>query len=62
MSLILTRRANEAIHIGKDVIVKLLDIKGGQARIAIDAPIEVNIVRDELLERQADDDYAVRVK
>ncbi len=49
--LILTRRTGEALHIGNDVVVRVLGVKGGQVRIGIEAPKDVNVVRDELKEK-----------
>jgi len=39
----------QSIHIGDDIIVTLVSIEGGKARIAIEAPHDVAIVREELL-------------
>ena len=47
--LILTRRSGETIIIGDDVKVTVLSIDRNQIRIGIDAPEEVDIVREELL-------------
>lgn len=43
--LILTRRPGESINVGNDIIVHLLDVRGSQARIGIEAPKDVNITR-----------------
>ncbi len=48
--LILTRRIGETLHIGDDVEVTVLDIKGTQARIGIKAPKEVPVHRSEVYE------------
>ena len=47
--LILTRRSNETIKIGDDIKVTVLEIKGNQVRLGIEAPGEVVILREELL-------------
>lgn len=49
--LILTRRTGEALMIGDDVTVKVLGVKGNQVRIGIDAPDDVVVVREELLDQ-----------
>lgn len=49
--LILTRRMGETLVIGEVVKVTVLGIKGSQVRIGIDAPMEVNILREELVEK-----------
>jgi len=48
--LILTRKSGETITIGENIEVKVLSIKGGQVRIGIDAPREVNVNREEIIE------------
>ncbi len=47
--LVLTRRANESIMIGDDVVITVLDIKGDQVRIGIRAPRSVAVHREEVL-------------
>ena len=49
--LILTRRVGEAVHIGNNITVRVLGVKGGQVRIGFDVPKEVNIIRTELLNK-----------
>ena len=46
--LILTRRPEESLHIGNDVVVTVLGIKGNQVRLGIRAPTDVVIDRDEV--------------
>ena len=52
--LILTRRPSETLIIelptGERIEVTVLGIKGNQVRIGTDAPDEISIVREELLE------------
>ncbi len=50
--LILTRKVGEAILIGDDVTVTVLATAGGQVRIGIDAPQEVQILRPEAKVRE----------
>ena len=49
--LILTRRIDETLTIGDEVTVTVLDIKGNQVRIGVDAPKEVAVHREEIYER-----------
>ncbi len=46
--LILTRRIGEALMIGDQVAVTVLDIKGNQVRLGVEAPKEVPVHRDEI--------------
>ena len=48
--LILTRRPNESIIIDDDIKIRILGVRGTQVRIGFEAPEEVIIVREELLE------------
>jgi len=48
--LILTRKKGEAIAIGDNIQIQVLEVKGGQVRIGIDAPREVKVNREERLQ------------
>lgn len=47
--LVLTRKKNEVIRIGDEIIVKVIESKGGSVRIGIEAPQEIRIIRSELI-------------
>lgn len=49
--LVLTRRINERIIIGDDIVVTVLEVHGDQVRIGIDAPREIKVFREEVLQR-----------
>jgi carbon storage regulator len=49
--LVLTRRLGESIRIGDDIAVSVVEIQGGQVRLAIDAPREVPVHREEIYEQ-----------
>jgi carbon storage regulator len=48
--LILTRRIGESLHIGDEVTVTVLDVKGNQVRFGIAAPRDVPLDREEIYE------------
>lgn len=50
--LLLTRKSQEAIRIADIVLVKVIEIRGDQVTLGIDAPREIVILREELWRRQ----------
>jgi carbon storage regulator len=46
--LILTRRVGETLIIGDDIRVTIMDVRGMQVRIGIEAPREVPVNREEI--------------
>jgi len=49
--LILTRKLGENIRIGEDIKIIVLDVKGGQVKLGIEAPPHVAVHREEIYER-----------
>ena len=49
--LILTRKLGEGIVIGTEVVVRVVEIKGGQVKLGIDAPHETPVHREEVHRR-----------
>ena len=49
--LILARRVGESLMIGDDVTITVLGVKGNQVRIGVNAPKEVAVHREEILNR-----------
>ena len=54
--LILTRRPGESIQVGEDIEISVLEIRGNQVRLGINAPAEVLVLRSELLESKPQPD------
>jgi len=49
--LILTRRIEEEIKIGKDITVKIISVSDNQVKIGISAPNNVQIFRSEVYDK-----------
>ena len=49
--LVLTRKMNEAIVIGENIVVTVIDIRGDKIRLGIEAPKHVSVHRREIYER-----------
>ena len=57
--LVLTRKLGESIRIGDDVLVRVVDVQSGAVRIAIEAPREIPVHREEIwLQVQAENRQA----
>jgi len=48
--LILSRKVNEKIMIGDDISVSIIEIRGDQVRIGVDAPKTVKVFRQEVFD------------
>ena len=46
--LILTRKKDEAIRLGEDIRIVLVQIKSGQVRLGIECPPHLRVLREEL--------------
>src|SRR5207248_8182382 len=46
--LVLTRRANQSIMIGHEVVVTVLEVRGDQVRLGIKAPRSIDVHREEI--------------
>ena len=47
--LVLTRKKGERVHIGDDIVVTVIDVRGDGVRIGFDAPRGVSIQRAEVI-------------
>jgi len=50
--LILTRRLGETLIIGDDVSVTVLGVKGNQVRLGVNAPVDVDVDREEIYKKK----------
>ena len=48
--LVLSRKPSERIHIGDNIIITLVRVSGQTVRIGIEAPTDIKIMREELLD------------
>ncbi len=46
--LVLSRKPGQSLIVGEDVRIKIVEIRGQQVRIGIEAPPRVSVVREEL--------------
>jgi carbon storage regulator len=46
--LVLTRKSNQSIVIGDDIVITVLEVRGDQIRIGITAPRDVQVHREEV--------------
>jgi carbon storage regulator len=53
--LVLSRKENQQLIIGENIIVRVVRVEGGRVRLGIEAPAEVPIRREELASRSAVD-------
>jgi len=49
--LVLTRRTDDAVLIGDDIEITVLEIKGNAVIIGINAPREIDVLRHEIYEQ-----------
>lgn len=48
--LVLARKLDESIVIGDNIVVKIVAIENGVVKLGIEAPKEISIIRDELIQ------------
>ena len=56
--LVLARKLDESIVIGDNIIVKVISVEKGVVKLGIDAPRDISIIRNELLEDVKDSNIA----
>ena len=60
--LALTRKIGESIIIGNDIEIKVLEVKGDQVKIGIEAPRSVQVHRKEIYIQIQEANRAVKVR
>ena len=60
--LVLARKLNESIVIGDNIIVKVVSLENGVVKLGIDAPKEISIIRDELIQEVKEQNRAALKK
>lgn len=53
--LVLSRKKNQVLRIGDEVILKVIEVRGGVVRLGIEAPDHVSIMRGELAVAMSDE-------
>ena len=53
--LVLSRKENQELIIGDNIVVRVVRVEGGRVRLGIEAPAEVPIRREELASRSPAD-------
>lgn len=48
--LVLSRKKNESIHIGDDILITVVEVRGDKVRLGIQAPTSVPVHRKEVYE------------
>ncbi len=56
--LILSRKVNEKVIIGDDITVSIIEVRGDQVRIGIDAPKKVKVFRQEVFDAITEENKA----
>ena len=46
--LILTRKTNEKIRIGNDITITIIEVRGDQVKVGVEAPKDVKVFRQEV--------------
>ena len=59
--LILTRKINEKIKIGNEITLSIIEIKGEQVKIGVEAPKEVKVFRQEVFNAIQNENRAAAV-
>jgi carbon storage regulator len=58
--LVLSRKEGERLVIGENIVITVVRIKGNRVRIGVQAPSEVGIKREEILDDSFSEVYPVK--
>ncbi len=53
--LVLTRKLGQSIRIGGSIRIQVVEVRGNQIRLGIEAPTEVRVLREELYQQVNDE-------
>ena len=53
--LVLTRKLGEKIQIGDDISIVIMDVKGKQVKLGIEAPSNIKVHREEIYQKIQDE-------
>jgi len=56
--LILSRKVNEKVVIGDDISISIIEIRGDQVRVGIDAPKKIKVFRQEVFDAIKEENMA----
>ena len=59
--LVLTRKAGESIVIGNEVVITVLEVRGGQIRLGVDAPRNLAVHRAEIYQQVMEENKAASI-
>ncbi|NPA29496.1 MAG: carbon storage regulator CsrA [Epsilonproteobacteria bacterium] len=59
--LVLTRKENEAIRIGEDIVIKVVAVDKNGVRLGIEAPEKMTILREELVQAVSEENKKAAV-
>ncbi|MDF3004361.1 MAG: csrA [Oscillospiraceae bacterium] len=48
--LVISRKSGQTFHIGDNIHITITEISADKVKIGIDAPLDLNVLRDELLQ------------
>lgn len=60
--LILSRKTNQKIVIGEDIEITIIEVKGEQVKVGIDAPKELKVFRQEVYDEIQKENRAAQIR